>query len=118
MPNGEGRSEPANNSQNWLGRWIVGGGSVLAVVVTFSITTAKDASIALDVARQHGDEILILNQDLHRMQTDLYDRTKDRYTSKDAERDVGYLRRDLDTCMAWRMQHQRDHEQKYKQGPL
>lgn len=116
MANGDG--EGFKNGHQWIPRWILGGGSVIAVVLTFSITTAKDASIALDVARQHGDELLILSQDLHRMQGDLYDRTKDRYTSKDAERDVGYLRRDLDACMAWRKEHQRDHELMFKEGPL
>ena len=112
MANGNG------NSSQWLPRWIVGGGSVIAVVLTFSITTAKDAQIALDIARQHGEELLILSQEIHRMQGDLYERTKNRYTSKDAERDIGYLRRDIDACMAWRKQHQRDHDIRNLDGPL
>jgi len=106
------------NGHQWLPRWIVGGGSVIAVVLTFSITTAKDAQIALDVARQHGDEILLLSQEVHNMQSDLYDRTKDRYTSKDAERDVGYLRRDIDTCMAWKKEHERIHTAQNNKAPF
>ena len=91
---------------------------MIAVVLTFSITTAKDAQIALDVAKQHGEELLILSQEVHRMQGDLYERTKDRYTSNDAKRDVGYLRRDIDACMTWRTQHQRDHDIRLIDGPL
>ena len=106
-----------NNNHQWLPRWIVGGGSMIAVVLTFSITTAKDAAIALDFANQHGEELLILSQEIHRIQGDLYERTKDRYTAKDAERDIGYLRRDIDSCMTWRKEHQRNHEKDWD-GPL
>ena len=97
--------------KTWLGRWIIGGGGLVTMVLAFAVNVGKDAQIALDVAQQHGEEILIMNRKLSNLEEELSDRTRDRYTSKDAERDIGYLRRDLDACMAWRAAHQREHNE-------
>ena len=109
MANGDGNGK---NGSQWVSRWIVGGGGLLAVVLAFAVNVAKDAQIALDVAAQHGQEILILHSEVQALEEEVRDRTRNRYTSKDAERDIGYLRRDLDQCMAWRGEHMKTHHKK------
>jgi hypothetical protein len=98
MANGEGRIEPASNGQNWLGRWVLGGGSIVTIVLAFGLTVSKDATIALDVAKQHGEEILQLNQRILHLEGELRQRTQLRYTSLDAAKDFKYIQRDIDDC--------------------
>jgi len=81
----------------------------MTVVLAFNINVAKDAQIAIEVAKQHGQELLILHAKVQTLEDDVKARTQNRYTSKDASRDIGYLRRDLDACMAWRKDHLRTH---------
>jgi hypothetical protein len=98
MPNGNGRNVPASNGHNWLGRWVLGGGSIVTIALAFGLTVSKDATIALDVAKQHGQEILQLNQRILHLEGELRQRTQLRYTSVDAEKDFKYVQRDIDAC--------------------
>jgi len=108
MANGNGNGNGKNGNQ-WIMRWALGGGGVLTVVLAFSVNVAKDARIAIDVARQHGEEMLLLNAQIQALAQDVRDRTQLRYTSKDAERDLDYIKRDLQICADWRADHERLH---------
>jgi len=92
----------------WVFRWITGGGSILAVVLGFSISTAKDASIALDVAKQHGEEILIISQRINVLERDIRERTRSRYTSEDAKKDLSYIERDMRKCIEHVDEHDKE----------
>ena len=59
----------------------------LALLATIVMTVHKDAGIALDVARQHGQELLLLRGEINILKEEILDRTRLRYTSKDAEKD-------------------------------
>ena len=80
-----------NNGLNWMGRWLIGGGSFVTVVLAFGVSVSKDASIALDVARQHGQEILQIETRILQLEQELAARTQMRYTSMDAERDQRHV---------------------------
>jgi hypothetical protein len=106
---GNGNGDDFANGNKWMLRWLMGGGSLVAVVLGFSLTTAKDAQIAIQVAAQHGEEMLLLRQEINILQSEIRDRTQMRYTSKDAERDLGYIKRDVARCEALMNQHEVEH---------
>ena len=75
-----------------------GVGGIASVVLAFSLNTAKDAQIALSVADQHGQEILMLQQSIDNLRNEMRSRTQERYTSRDADRDFRYLDERLKRC--------------------
>ena len=106
MANGNG------NAINWraLGGLSVGG--VASVVLAFSINTAKDAQIALEVAKQHGDELLILRSEINDLEQEMKIKTRLRYTSEDATEDRVYIYRDMSRLEAMLKEHKQDHHDK------
>lgn len=83
-----------NGSQGALWKWLAGistGGASL--MLAFAVNVAKDAQIALDVAKQHGEELLMIRGEIQHMQSELMDRTQKRYTSDDAAKDLKYVER-------------------------
>jgi hypothetical protein len=70
---------------------LLGGTGGIALLTAFLMQISNQASIAIAVAEQHGQELLILKQEIGVIQS----RTADRYTSIDAARDMAYLQRRL-----------------------
>ena len=67
-----------------------GGGGLLAlmtVVLNMFVSVQKDAEIALDVARQHGQELLEVRAELTAIRQTLERKTVDRYYRQEAERE-------------------------------
>jgi deoxyribodipyrimidine photolyase-like uncharacterized protein len=60
------------------------------------MSIASDAAIAIKVAEQHGQELLMLRGSMESLREEMKDRTRDRYTAKDAERFNDYIERRLD----------------------
>jgi hypothetical protein len=95
------------SAEKWIGRWVLGGGTFITIALGFGITVAKDAQIALEVAKQHGEEILQIEGRILQLEKVIYDRTRLRYTSEQAERDHTYIIRDIEVL-------QKQHEVKHK----
>ena len=94
-----GREENNNGNGNTPIKWkAIGGvsaGSITAVILAFSINTAKDAQIALSIVEQHGHDLIELRAELKIMRDDIRERTKLRYTSVDATKDYNYFNQRL-----------------------
>jgi type II secretory pathway component PulJ len=67
------------------------GGSAFALLAALMLNVYKDAQIALDVVRQHGQELLEIRTEITGLRNDLLERTRERYTEKDAEKDMIYI---------------------------
>lgn len=83
----------------------------LGLLGALMLDVSKDAAISLDVARQHGEELLIVKGEMLMLKQDVRDRTQLRYTSKDAARDALYLQRDIDNCMTLIKDHKAEHSE-------
>ena len=94
--NGNGNGNGSINWRAWGGTLSIGG--IASVVLAFSINTAKDAQIALQVAGQHGTELNELRAEVRVLRNDMRDRTKLRYTSADAAKDYSYINQRLLRC--------------------
>lgn len=69
--------------------------SALTLLGALMLSVSNDAAISLDLAKQHGESILLLREELKLLKEDMRLRTDDRYTSKDADRDHMYISRDI-----------------------
>lgn len=105
--NGNGNGTAQLSGNGWTMILPVGALGLLGALL---LSVQKDASVALDVARQHGEEILLLRSEIHSMESQMRERTQLRYTSKDAERDFSYLRRDIAECKEAIKLHDGEHE--------
>lgn len=68
----------------------------LGLLGTLMLVVAKDASVGLDLARQHGEQLLLMNNKLHLIEQEMKERTALRYTSEEATRDYAYYNRELE----------------------
>jgi hypothetical protein len=81
--------------------WVVGtvGGSALIAVGTLIFNqfsaVSQQSAIAIDVARQHGQEINLLRGELASLRNEVLGRTGNRYTAIDAQRDAAHYEREL-----------------------
>jgi hypothetical protein len=75
---------------------IVGTG-VVGVLVAGAMSVASDAAIAIKVAEQHGEELLMIRGELSSMRQEMNARTQDRYTGKDGARFEQYVNKRLDS---------------------
>ena len=71
------------------------GTGVLGVVAAGMLAVANDARIAISVAEQHGQELLMIRGELAAVRTEMMQRTQFRYTSRDAEQHEKYVERRL-----------------------
>jgi hypothetical protein len=51
--------------------------------------------VGLKLAEQHGESILLLREEVRLLRLEIKERTNDRYTNKDAERDLNYIRQEI-----------------------
>lgn len=84
--------------------WLVGTG-ILGVLAAGMLAVANDARIAINVAEQHGQELLILRGELVALRAEMAERTQNRWTSRDQEQFDRYieerlerLEQELDVC--------------------
>lgn len=73
--------------------YILGGGGTAALLGAFLLNIHSQASIALSVAEQHGQEFLLVRQEIAAIKLILEEKTRSRYTAVDAQRDMDYLER-------------------------
>ena len=99
----------ANGNGTIIGSWKLAFPiGALGLLGALLLTVQKDAAIALDVAKQHGQELLLLHGELQILHEHIRNRTQLRYTSRDAERDFRYIQKDLDACMEAIKEHKKN----------
>ena len=69
---------------------------IVGLIVAGAVDVSKDARIALDVAAQHGEELLMIRGELAQLRQDMLDRTVSRYTAEEQEQFSRYLESRLD----------------------
>lgn len=89
MPDGNG-----NGSSRAVIGFIVGSG-IMGVIAAGMLAVANDARIAINVAEQHGEEILILRGEIVSLRDELRERTRSRYTERDHEQFAKYMEQRL-----------------------
>jgi hypothetical protein len=72
------------------------GTGILGVVIAGAMSVASDASIAIKVAEQHGEELLMIRGEMSSIRQELNNRTSDRYTGKEGARFEQYVNKRLD----------------------
>lgn len=78
--------------QNWTLVLPVGALTLLGALM---LSVSNEAAIGLKLAEQHGESILLLREEVRLLRQELKDETQLRYTSADAQRDLGYIQRDI-----------------------
>lgn len=73
--------------------WLLG--LLVALLGTLFVNVQKDAAIALDVVKQHGEEFNQVRSELAAIKLLMEQKTRERYTASDAERDNAYFERRL-----------------------
>jgi hypothetical protein len=91
MANGNGGN---GTGVKWLVSTLVGTG-IVGLIIAGAMSVAQDARIAISVAEQHGQELLLLRGEIISLRQEMQSRTRDRYTSDDADRDMEYIERRL-----------------------
>ena len=71
------------------------GTGVLGVVAAGMLAVSNDARIAINIAEQHGQELLMIRGELAAVRSEMLQRTQMRYTSRDAEQHEKYVERRL-----------------------
>lgn len=74
---------------------IVGTG-VISVLVAGAMSVSQNAQIAIRVAEQHGEELLMIRGELTSIREEMTNRTEDRYTGRDGARFEAYVTKRLD----------------------
>ena len=82
------------STQKWMAT-IIGTG-ILGVIAAGMMAVANDARIAINVAEQHGEELLLIRGELSAVRKEMMDRTAMRYTSRDALAHEKYVERRFD----------------------
>lgn len=75
---------------------------VLGVFATGMISIANDAKIAISVAEQHGQELLMIRGEVASLRLEMVERTQDRFTASDGrylEQELRRIEADLDEHM-------------------
>lgn len=90
--------------------WVLSGTGGLALLSAFLLTISNNASIALDVARQHGEELNELRIFQSSIRQELNERTQDRYTALEASRDMAFIERRLKEIESKLDEHKEQHD--------
>lgn len=67
----------------------------LTLLGALMLSVSNEAAIGLKLAEQHGESILLLREEVRMLRQELKEGTQLRYTSADAQRDLGYIQRDI-----------------------
>ena len=67
----------------------------LTLLGALMLSVSNEAAVGLKLAEQHGESILLLREEVRLLRLEIKEKTFDRYTNKDAERDLGYIRQDI-----------------------
>lgn len=67
----------------------------LTLLGALMLSVSNEASVALKIAEQHGEQLLRIQQQIDLLRTEQKDNFKSRYTSLDAQRDLEYIKRDI-----------------------
>ena len=76
------------------------GTGIIGVFAAGMLSIASDAKIAIKVAEQHGEELLMIRGELTAIRQEMIERTELRYTSRDAEASEKYIERRFDVIEA------------------
>ena len=71
------------------------GTGILGVIAAGMLAVANDARVAINVAEQHGEELLLIRGELSAIRNEMLQRTEDRYTSRDAAAYERYIEQRL-----------------------
>lgn len=84
---------------------VIASTGIFGVIAAGYLAVANDARTALNVAEQHGQEILLIRGEIAALREEMRIRTLDRYTAKDAaayekyvEQRLKEIEKDLDKC--------------------
>ena len=77
--------------------WLFTGSGLVGVFAAGLVSIASDAQIAIQVAEQHGQEILMIRGEINAIRDEIEQRTVDRFTGSDHARFEQYLERRLVT---------------------
>jgi hypothetical protein len=67
----------------------------LTLLGALMLSVSNEAAVGLKMAEQHGESILLLREEVRLLRLEIKERTHDRYTTRDAERDLNYIRLEL-----------------------
>lgn len=67
----------------------------LTLLGALMLSVSNEAAVGLKLAEQHGESILLLREEVRLLRLEIQEKVIDRYTHKDADRDLGYLRQDI-----------------------
>jgi len=69
--------------------------SALLLLAGLMLTVSNTSAVALSLAEQQGKSILLIEQRIKDVEDEVDEKTNDRYTSKEAEKDLNYIRDDI-----------------------
>ena len=67
----------------------------LTLLGALMLSVSNEAAVGLKMAEQHGESILLLREEVRLLRLEIKERTHDRYTTRDAERDLAYIRQEI-----------------------
>jgi len=81
-----------NQVQTWTLVLPVGALTLLGALI---LSVSNEAAVGLKLAEQHGESILLIREEVKLLRSEIKNNSIDQYTNKDAERDLGYIQRDI-----------------------
>ena len=88
---------------------LLGGTGVVAVIIGLVLSSNNQSGVAIDVARQHGSELLEIRSEIKILRDYINDRTRLRYTQEDADKDMKYLEAQLKHIENEIIEHEESH---------
>lgn len=88
-PTAKEEQQGSTDAKTLIG-FLVGSG-LLGLLAVGMATVANNAQIAINVAEQHGQELLLLRGELVALRLEMVERTQDRFTASDGR----YLKEEL-----------------------
>ena len=105
VPPHEEKTQEGDTTIKVLGMLVSTG--VIGLLIAGAMDIRSDATIALSVVEQHGQELLMIRGEMALLRQDMLDRTVSRYTSEEQEQFAKYLEsrliqieKQLDRCCA------------------
>ena len=89
VPPHEEKTQEGDTTIKVLGMLVSTG--VIGLLIAGAMAIRSDATIALSVVEQHGQELLMIRGEMALLRQDMLDRTVSRYTSEEQEQFAKYL---------------------------